>query len=276
MTNHITFYQFCSALRRKGALALCLALCMLGLALSASAQKPRIITFDAPGAGTIPNPWGMGTRAFRINDLGVILGWYVDDNELHHSYLRALDGTIKTIDDPVAATGFCQGTNAWNLNQDGTVTGNYEDASNVFHGFLRTPEGRFTTIDVPGAGTTGATCGALGTATGNSNPAGTIAGFYGDASGVAHGYVRTRNGWITTFDPPGSVDTFTNLGSTVINPAGTITGYYYDAEYAMHGFIRAPHGPAPRSTLRALPHHSPTTAHSPIASTRRGRSRDTT
>jgi hypothetical protein len=175
---------------------------MLGLALSASAQKPRIITFDAPGAGTIPNPWGMGTRAFRINDLGVILGWYVDDNELHHSYLRALDGTIKTIDDPVAATGFCQGTNAWNLNQDGTVTGNYEDASNVFHGFLRTPEGRFTTIDVPGAGTTGATCGALGTATGNSNPAGTIAGFYGDASGVAHGYVRTRNGWITTFDLP--------------------------------------------------------------------------
>jgi hypothetical protein len=39
MTNHITFYQFCSAVRRKAALALCVALCMLGLGLSASAQK---------------------------------------------------------------------------------------------------------------------------------------------------------------------------------------------------------------------------------------------
>ena len=76
MTNHIAFYQFCSAVRRKGALALCLALCLLGLALSASAQKPRFITFDAPGAGTIPNPtWGMGTFAFGT---GVITqSWHI-------------------------------------------------------------------------------------------------------------------------------------------------------------------------------------------------------
>ena len=57
-TNHIAFVRVCSAVRRKGALALCLALCMLGLALSASAQKkPSIITFDAPGAqGISPLP----------------------------------------------------------------------------------------------------------------------------------------------------------------------------------------------------------------------------
>ena len=39
MTNHITFAQFCSAVRRKGGLALCLVLYTLGLGLSASAQQ---------------------------------------------------------------------------------------------------------------------------------------------------------------------------------------------------------------------------------------------
>jgi len=246
-TNHIAFYQFCSAVRRKGALALCLALCVLGLGLSASAHKPghSIITFDVPGAGTDPFA---GTYAFAINDHGVVMGWYQNAaNYVHHSYLRAPDGTFTIIDDPVAATGFCEGTNAWNLNEDGTVTGNYEDASDVFHGFLRTPHGSFTTIDVPGAGSTGAECGGQGTVIGGRNEAGTIAGIYFDSSNVSHGYVRARHGSITKFDAPGAgtdpgQGTYMYLSTGVINPAGAITGYYNDSSGVYHGFIRAPHG----------------------------------
>ncbi|MFZ0802687.1 MAG: choice-of-anchor tandem repeat GloVer-containing protein, partial [Terriglobales bacterium] len=73
MTNHITFAQFCSTARRKGAFALCLVLCTLGLGLSASAQEPQITTFDAPGVGTIANDYN-GTFSTGINLLGAGAG----------------------------------------------------------------------------------------------------------------------------------------------------------------------------------------------------------
>ena len=73
MTNHITFARFCSAVRRKGALALCLVLCTLGLGLSASAQEPQITRFDAPRAGTIANDYN-GTFSTGINLLGTVAG----------------------------------------------------------------------------------------------------------------------------------------------------------------------------------------------------------
>jgi hypothetical protein len=242
MTNHIAFYQFCSAVRRKGALALCLALCLLGLALSASAQKPRFITFDAPGAGTIPNPtWGMGTFAFGINDLGEIGGWYVDDNEVHHGYLRTPNGRIATFEYSGAGTGFCQGTLSWEMNSWGVTAGHYIDSENVFHGFLRALDGRITPFSVEGAGTVPGECGGQGTYVAGINQAGVIAGEYADSNWNDHGYVRTPDGRITVFDPKGSVSTGENNG-TPINQFGVITGYYADANWVWHGFLRAPDG----------------------------------
>ena len=69
MTNHITFAQFRSAVRRKAGLALCLALCTLGLGLSTSAQEPHIITFDAPGADTTTGSFN-GTFASGMSGTG--------------------------------------------------------------------------------------------------------------------------------------------------------------------------------------------------------------
>src|SRR5271167_2646128 len=58
MRSEFAFGQLGAASRRKGALALCLTLCTLGLGLSANGQnrKATIITVDAPGAfeGTFP------------------------------------------------------------------------------------------------------------------------------------------------------------------------------------------------------------------------------
>jgi len=68
------------------------------------------------------------------------------------------------------------------------------------------------------------------------NPAGTIAGYYADASGAFHGFLRARDGTITTFDAPGAIDTF----SYSINPAEAIAGTYDDANGVNHGFLRAP------------------------------------
>lgn len=53
-----------------------------------------------------------------------------------------------------------------------------------------------------------------------------------------HGFVRTQDGTITTFDPPGSLAT----SPSDINPAGAITGYYQVANHIFHGFLRARHG----------------------------------
>jgi uncharacterized membrane protein len=74
-----------------------------------------------------------------------------------------------------------------------------------------------------------------------------IIGWYGDASGVTHGFFRARDGSITSFDaPPGGFI----LGSFYIpggpppsvNPAGAITGTYFDASFVEHGFLRTRDG----------------------------------
>src|SRR6516164_874060 len=63
--------------------------------------------------------------------------------------------------------------------------------------------GTFTIFDVPGAGT-----GFLeGTFPLGINPAGTITGYYQDADFLGHGFLRSPDGVITTFDPPGSIFT---------------------------------------------------------------------
>src|ERR1022692_2187316 len=163
------FAQFCSALRQKGALALCLALCMVGLGLSGSAQgPPTIVTFDAPGAGTSA---GQGTTALFNDPAGAIFGFYLDASNVDHGFLRARDGRFMTIDAPGAGTGSSQGTLvAYGSSRVGAITGYYIDASGVYHGFVRDCDGRFTTFDVPGAGT-GAS---QGTITYGINPAGAI------------------------------------------------------------------------------------------------------
>ena len=59
---------------RKVALALCLALCTVGLGFSASKDDPTFITFDAPGA--------VSTLAGAINAAGSVTGSYLDANNV--------------------------------------------------------------------------------------------------------------------------------------------------------------------------------------------------
>src|SRR5438046_9669627 len=105
--------------------------------------QPRIITFDAPGAGTGP---GQGTIAFAINPAGTISGRYADAGGAIHAILRAPDGAIITFDAPGAGTGPRQGTRPFGINPAGTSEGYYIDATGVIHGFLRPPDGPLTTF----------------------------------------------------------------------------------------------------------------------------------
>ena len=75
------------------------------------------------------------------------------------------------------------------------------------------------------------------------NPAGAITGAYADASNVNHGFLRAKDGTITTFEAPGAgTGVFQGTVAFSINPAGAITGFYRDASSTNHGFLRAPDG----------------------------------
>ncbi len=236
MTNRLAFAHFCSTARRKGALALCLALCTLGLGLSGSAREPKFTTIDPTDS--------VYTSLMDINPAGAVTGLYQDAEGLYHGFMRAPDGTITTFEDPYAGTGNYQGTWPYSINPAGEITGFYFDTNSVSHGFLLAPDlTTFTEIDAPGACSSGPSCSYEGTFPESINPQGAVAGYYLDAGGVFHGFVRAPHGAITTFDAPGACSSgpsCSNDGTVPysINPAGEITGYYIDANNVSHGFLR--------------------------------------
>jgi hypothetical protein len=97
----------------------------------------KFTTFDAPGAGT-DTYQGTGCPSScptSLNDLGDIMGTYIDANSVFHGYLRALQGKFVTVDPPGSVFTWSSG-----MNDPGAITGYYLDANNVYHGFLRLPE----------------------------------------------------------------------------------------------------------------------------------------
>ena len=209
------------------------------------APDGSLTPFDAPDAGTGYYQGTFPANFSGINPEGTSVGEITDANYVSHGYLRAPDGTFTEIDDPNAGTGAdsSQGTLILGINPAGWISGLYIDVNYVFHGFMRAPGGTITEIDVPGAGTgtyQGTNACWFIPAWGGINPAGTITGFYVDENYVYHGYVRTLEGKITTFDAPGAGSTAAWQGTQpmTINPEGAITGYYTDANNVVHGFLR--------------------------------------
>ena len=148
-----------------------------------------------------------------------------------------------TFDAPGAGTGPYQGTGCFFydcyglINNLGEITGYYLDANNVYHGFVRSPEGKFTTFQAPGADTTPQSFN--GTLANSINDAGAITGYYVDASGNDHGFVRSREGVFTTFDVPGGSLLTIGIG---INVEGAVVGFYLNQNDVFLSFLRNPDG----------------------------------
>jgi hypothetical protein len=117
---------------------------------------------------------------------------------------------------------------------------------------VRARDRGFVTFDAPGAGIPASPpCSPLliantGTQGASINPEGAVAGQYVDTSGVFHGFLRSPEGTITTFDGPGAgtglgQGTFVTFGDG-INPEGAIAGGYADVNCGFHGLIRVPDG----------------------------------
>ena len=118
--------------------------------------------------------------------------------------VRSKDGSFTIFDAPGAGTAAGQGTRAYATTRVGRITGHFTDSVNVAHGYVRSNQGVITVFDAPGAGTGPG----QGTFPFNSphliNPNGAITGYYVDSAFVSHGFLRDKNGVITTFDAPGA------------------------------------------------------------------------
>ena len=176
---------------------------------------------------TWTGPGGVRDGAFGINIFGTVSGHDVDNSLVNHGFVRSRDGKLTTFEAPGAGTGQSQGTSspgsAIPINLFGAIAGYYIDANNVVNGFLRSPLGKITTFDVPGAGPYGIDCSAdcpVGL-----NDWGAITGFYPDANNVFHGYLRSPEGKIISFDAPGADLTPGDYNGTYaysINDAGEL------------------------------------------------------
>jgi hypothetical protein len=217
------------------------------LAVPAHSQQKAgvLIEFDAPGAATTVAPQcgsGCGTQPLANNDSGTVIGYYTDDLVVPHGFIRTRDGHFTSFDAPGAGlgAGLDQGTVPISINDRGVIAGQYEDSNNVFHGFIRYPDGSFVSFEAPGAATAVTSqCAPIGCGTlaYSINEDGETAGIYVDSAGAQHGFVRSRWGDITTFDPPGSAGTMV-CEETCINREGTVTGGFIDATQTFHGFLR--------------------------------------
>jgi len=186
----------------------------------AQAQKTfSYTTFDVPGLGVV------GTKAFRGNARGDVVGRYFIGTNGPHGFLRKADGTFTApLDVPVTNTGtVCRGINA-----RGDIVGRYFDISGNTHGFLLETDGTFTTIDVPN---TAPLFGVPGTTVAEQlNNMGEIVGFY-DAPTIlpgfglvnlTHGFLRHTDGSFERIDFPGADITL----ATGTTDQGKVVGTY--------------------------------------------------
>jgi hypothetical protein len=218
----------------------------------------RIVTFDPPiGFGFNPPE----AQPIGINDFGVIAGNYPFP-------LSESDGFTRSKAEEFTNFGFGDGANyesvVTGLNASGTVVGYFAVDSNR-SSFIRHPDGFSIQLDVP---VKVGECEDFiqSTVAESINANGVVAGWYSlhldpCASATVGGFVRSPQGVLTLFNPPGKIATLPGPGlpgpggfvngdaeslsaphRLSINLGGSIAGSYVDAEGAQHGFVRNPYG----------------------------------
>lgn len=199
MPKHATLFLSC----------LCLTLSLTVSAPTVHAQAPGLTTLDFPNATE--------TECNDINNVGVIVGHYVDSSGNNHGFAR-INGAMQTVDVPSAAATYLYG-----VNDNGTAVGWYVDASNITHGFAITRSGTVTTIDPPGTTLTNAW---------SINSKGVIVGAYTNSAGTYNGFILSGGKYTTYTAPNGALLT----EMTGINDAGDIVGIFDDSTGEEHGF----------------------------------------
>ena len=195
------------------ALAAAIVVCMPATATSASPlggyASGTYTTIDYPGA--------VQTDISGINNLGTMVGYYVDAAGVDHGFIYQR-GTFTPFNDPSAGTGADQGTQGSGINDFGTIVGAYIDGSGNYNGFIERG-GSFTTLDGPNP------------AHGSFNYAnfvndlGTVTGMYSDTSNTSHGFLYRNGTYTTVNDPLGARGRLKAQCSLALITSGCSPGY---------------------------------------------------
>jgi hypothetical protein len=198
------------------------AICTISVALAtlSTASAQTYTQIDYPNAITTQISGGPNLE-------GTSVGSWVDTNGVSHGFSMTAQGVFQSFDPPGSIY-----TQPNFINNQGVIVGAYLDSSSVSHGFILF-EGKYTAVDVTGAaGTTlsgindldeiaGATC---------TDPACGITG----NSNTSQGFVRSKLGNYTFFNPPGA----TSSGTSALSLLGAVVGYYTNTVgELMHGYL---------------------------------------
>jgi hypothetical protein len=128
-------------------------------------------------------PAGKTNASVRINDAGVVAGYYYGSDYVFTGYVRATNGTISTFTMPGTRTSVA------GINQAGSIVGGYGGANGLRRDFLRRPDGATVSLEYPGANTIHST-----TFASAINQSGVIIGHYQIntiTNTVTHGFILT-------------------------------------------------------------------------------------
>jgi probable HAF family extracellular repeat protein len=157
--------------------------------------------------------------ATDINDLGQVVGQYVDGGGVTHGF-ELNDKKFTTLDVPFAGS---KGTYPTAINNSGEIVGSWSDGG-ISQGFTLI-DGTYTSLDYPGA---------TYTFVDDVNSQGDIVGIYisPDSNGN-QGYLLS-GGTYTSIEFPGAVQT----QAIAINDAGVIVGVYFTSDPNLtQGFV---------------------------------------
>jgi probable HAF family extracellular repeat protein len=186
-------------------------------------QNGGLQTVDYPGASV--------TLLGPVTDSGLIMGEYGTETSQHAATYNTRLATWTNLPDiPGYPMNFGQGINNSGVGTGEACTGNLAVSLNCVgwtwdrgaYSFFTDPEGD------PAQG---------GTSPEAINNAGQVVGYFLDASGVPHGFLKNGDSF-TTIDPPAA--SFTLAYS--INDRGDIVGFYGDTTGTPHGFVRGSDG----------------------------------
>ena len=199
-------------------------LCMLSPSLCAAQQFVNGANFICFQVGE-----GFDTFPMSVNNSLTVTGYYINQAGVTGGFIRNADGEVITF--AVAGSAL---TSPVAINAAGEIAGNTIDTKGNSYGFVRYANGSIATFN-PGGNNPGATEMA------GINEKGTVVGDYERINTVVpqHGFIRTVDGVITTFDVPGS-DRTEPVG---INAAGQVAGIYWShGNDFPGGFVRFPDG----------------------------------
>lgn len=205
---------------------------------AALAGSSGVISFDIPGAATADQCSDFelfsdcGTNVGAVNDVGNVVGYYLDSTLVPIAFIRAGGGQTSTFDVPGSAVPHA-GTSPTVITNGGLIGGFFDDSQFFQQSFIRARDGTFVTYNPSFA--------AGGSDLASMNSSGAGGGHAYDAQGEPHAYIRSSDGSTVNTDPP---DTF---GAGVcytdcFNAGGTTVGNFLSNEGLFEGYIRTPGG----------------------------------